>query len=50
MSFLLDTNVISETRRRQPDPLVMSWLRSVNPADMHGMNIKEDTLPTPPER
>ena len=21
-----------------------------NPADMHGMNIKEDTLPTPPER
>jgi toxin FitB len=35
VSFLLDTNVISETRRKRPDPLVMSWLRSVDPADMH---------------
>ncbi len=28
MSFLLDTNVISETRKRKPDPGVISWLRS----------------------
>ncbi len=27
MSFLLDTNVISEPRRKRPDTKVMSWLK-----------------------
>lgn len=27
MSFLLDTNVVSEPRRRKPDPAVIVWLR-----------------------
>jgi toxin FitB len=35
VSFLLDTNVISETRRKRPDSQVMSWLRGVDPANMH---------------
>jgi predicted nucleic acid-binding protein len=35
VSFLLDTNVISETRRRQPDPHVMSWLGGIDPDDAH---------------
>ncbi|MGA8820484.1 MAG: type II toxin-antitoxin system VapC family toxin [Xanthobacteraceae bacterium] len=29
MSFLLDTNVISEPRRKRPDTKVMSWLKHV---------------------
>ncbi len=32
MSFLLDTNVLSEIRKRAPDPGVASWFGSV-PAD-----------------
>jgi toxin FitB len=28
VSFLLDTNVVSETRKSKPDPGVVSWLRS----------------------
>ncbi len=34
MSFLLDTNVVSETRKRYPDPKVLSWLQRVNQADL----------------
>ena len=29
MSYLLDTNVLSETVRRQPDPRVIAWLDGV---------------------
>lgn len=29
MSYLLDSNVISELRRRRPDPNVVSWVGSV---------------------
>jgi predicted nucleic acid-binding protein len=35
VSFLLDTNVISEARRRRPDPKVMSWLDGVDPDLAH---------------
>lgn len=28
-SFLLDTNVLSESSRRTPDPKVLNWLKSV---------------------
>ena len=35
MSFLLDTNVVSELRRREPSPAVVAWLASVRPADLH---------------
>jgi predicted nucleic acid-binding protein len=31
VSFLLDTNVVSETRKTRPDPSVISWLRSTAP-------------------
>ena len=34
MSFLLDTNVISETRRRRPDPNVIAWLESTAQQDL----------------
>lgn len=30
MSFLLDTNVLSEVRRQQPDPNVLAWLDQVD--------------------
>lgn len=32
MTFLLDTNVISEVRRKRPDARVSSWIRSADPA------------------
>jgi toxin FitB len=31
VSYLLDTNVVSETRRRQPEPRVMRWLEASDP-------------------
>lgn len=36
MSFLLDTNVVSETRKRaRAQPNVMAWLASVPAAELH---------------
>ncbi len=35
MAFLLDTNVVSEVRRRRPDPRVRAWLDSVDSIDLH---------------
>jgi len=34
VSFLLDTNVVSEIRRKKPDPSVMAWLRQVDHAKL----------------
>ena len=33
--FLLDTNVISEPRRKRPNPQVASWFRRADPARLH---------------
>jgi len=33
--FLLDTNVISETRRKAPDANVLSWFRRTDPAALY---------------
>ena len=38
MSYLLDTNVVSETRRRQPEPNVMRWLEASGP-DAHFVSV-----------
>lgn len=38
MSYLLDTNVVSETRRRQPEPRVMRWLEASGP-DAHFVSV-----------
>lgn len=35
MSYLLDTNVISELRRRQPNPGVLAWAAEVKPSDLY---------------
>lgn len=35
MSYLLDTNVISETVRPRPEPGVMAWLESVPNESLH---------------
>jgi toxin FitB len=35
VSFLLDTNVVSEIRRPRPDPKVQAWLASVPEADLY---------------
>jgi predicted nucleic acid-binding protein len=35
LSFLLDTNVISETRKRVPDANVMSWFRETDEKDLY---------------
>src|SRR5690348_12516242 len=37
--YLLDTNVVSETRKRQPDARVMAWVESV-----HGPSLYLSTL------
>lgn len=34
MTFLLDTNVISEVRRKRPDGSVLSWLSRADPATL----------------
>ena len=28
MSYLIDTNVLSELRRKQPDPAVVAWMQA----------------------
>ncbi len=33
--YLLDTNVVSELRRRKPHGAVLAWLESVSDADLH---------------
>jgi predicted nucleic acid-binding protein len=35
VAFLLDTNVVSELSRPQPDPCVLSWLASTASVDLH---------------
>jgi toxin FitB len=35
MSYLLDTNVISEPRRRKPDQKVVSWLAGIDDSEAH---------------
>lgn len=35
MSLLLDTNVVSELRRRKPDPLVMNWFGQTREEELH---------------
>ncbi len=35
MSFLLDTNVISEARRKRASPQVTSWFQRVDPTSLH---------------
>jgi predicted nucleic acid-binding protein len=34
VSFLLDTNVVSETRRKAPDPKVVAWVSQADPSDL----------------
>jgi toxin FitB len=38
VSYLLDTNVVSETRRRRPEPSVMRWLEASGP-DAHFVSV-----------
>lgn len=35
MTYLLDTNVVSELRRRRPDPSVLAWFDQVLGPDLH---------------
>jgi hypothetical protein len=35
VSYLLDTNVLSETRKRQPDARVTGWITETPPERMH---------------
>jgi predicted nucleic acid-binding protein len=37
--YLLDTNIVSEVLRRQPDPKVIARLRQVEPAKVHSSVI-----------
>lgn len=34
MSYLIDTNVLSELRRKQPDPRVVAWLQARPPQSL----------------
>jgi toxin FitB len=38
VSYLLDTNVVSETRRRQPEPRVIRWLEA-SAQDAHFVSV-----------
>ena len=35
MTYLLDTNVLSETRKREPTPSVADWIAATPPARLH---------------
>ena len=35
MTFLLDTNVLSELRRIPPEPAVAAWARAQNPSELY---------------
>jgi toxin FitB len=35
MSYLLDTSVVSELRKREPDTRVLAWYAAVQPADLY---------------
>ena len=35
MTYLLDTNVLSETRKRQPVPGVTNWIAATPPGQLH---------------
>lgn len=35
MKYLLDTNVVSELRRKTPSPTVLAWFRRADPDDLH---------------
>jgi toxin FitB len=34
MTYLLDTNVVSELRKRSPDPYVLTWYQSLSSAEI----------------
>ena len=35
MTYLLDTNILSETRKRDPAPGVVDWIKSTPPDQLH---------------
>ena len=35
MSYLVDTNIVAELARREPDPCVVAWFRKVPDAALH---------------
>ena len=35
MTYLLDTNILSETRKRDPAPAVVDWIKSTPPDQLH---------------
>ena len=35
MTYLLDTNILSETRKRQPSPAVAQWISATPPDRLH---------------
>lgn len=35
MTYLLDTNVVSEIHKRHPDPSVLDWLAGISPYERH---------------
>ncbi|MCP9810206.1 type II toxin-antitoxin system VapC family toxin [Cyanobium sp. HWJ4-Hawea] len=39
MAFLLDTNVVSELRKRSPHGGVLAWIQTVDDADLHLANV-----------
>lgn len=40
MSYLVDTNIVSELRKgRRCDPGVASWFAGVSPAKVHGLTL-----------
>ena len=55
MTYLLDSNVISELRKRSPDPQVLAWYNSLSSAEIFisaltiGEGIRVGDLALPPK-
>ncbi len=41
MSFLIDTNIVSELARREPDPSVLAWAETVNSVALSVVTVEE---------
>ena len=41
MSYLIDTNIVSELVRREPNPSVLAWAETVNSVSLSVVTVEE---------
>ena len=47
MTYLLDTNIVSELRKRDPDPRVLAWYEKARPAESVVLLDERDDVRVP---